>query len=1183
MAVAMEGFAIREYVSRMRSVDVVKCWPLDEETREEDMRARLPPIAVKKFRWWFDELKSVRSGSGNEHSKLVEEVEEDIDVEIEEARAGKGKAKAPKKRSIVEIFAVAPQVERVESDDYMDESNSDDDDSVQQIDEVSNLKLAVLRESLLNSKSKVNSGKTKTKKKKKVTLMKLNMGKNMIINKGKKETAKKKKKVNNCVDLLIGVKEKLKKHGEQPPPNPFPRSRSSMPKELQKDISEDIPTHKKKPRMKRPPAQKQTKTMTTSKLTADHPKAMIPVRGILKNNTKLSPEESPPNYFMRNPNQANFSGNAHANKHVTFSGKDDTGSMRKNSAPIRCSDFHNFFNLNAEVASPSIKVPFTERVKALSVMEVGGVNGMAPNDAGNEITVPPVEKKQLSVMSDVAGTSSFQGCKTYSKNCSFDRCVVVGQDAESSDSLHSFERQPNDPFYTCNPGFLSMSQEAYRNRKNNQAIPQLTNSSSATKRLIGHLMDPVPRITAVCSMDCVQAFHRPSSYLTSFNENLSRMPMGLSHTTNENFSGHAMHYLPFPPSPSQELMHTICSTPDWKQRVTVCGDKNTCEEYVRLPLNSHGELIKSSGNGSSVRSSTSLAVKNTDLRSWNERISQKRDQLNYANVKDSMKSSPNCPLPSRLGIYEYQDAGRASINLGHLKENNLMISLESDKDAFDLTMKKDNHLLKQFESAKIQQHGNSNYFPQHVTQSTMRLMGKEFKVDRRDLQGLEDAKFWTDKQIIAEHFPANGGALDNSNIKSHNQGEFDVHAVLGKLKGPASCSLEVVNQVVPEHRVHLAHFNHQIDVMHQSRLCSLRQSYYPEWCTSDPSSASSAAYNRQFVFKEPFIYGHESSRVSSQIPVIRFNNCNSSQILTPISAGPENTEKLSHATKSAFNFPFLHPDCRGHPKPAGSESYSNCMVPRLPDAPKRGVLLGFHQLYNNSDGSSLPSSMLRTTCQTESSVYLAREDFSSINSSFHPTQLNALSTTALAKCSQNQIQLGLTLNAATKNKHGHKIKFKEMIKSRISYTSLGLGRKRKKRSAAASDDSVIPKKIPNLGSQRDCSSTVTAHDNFEGGLPDSMQALELESASEKVNNVEWEKRESLKDTTDSHGLMSSKVDSAMRSGPIKLTPGTKHILKPSQNLDQPNCKPSISTLSFADTASAKRSSEPEKPIRIYEF
>lgn len=949
-----------------------------------------------------------------------------------------------------------------------------------------------------------------------------------------------------------------------------------MPKELQKDISGDIPTHKKKPRMKRPPAQKQTKTMTTSKLTADHPKAVIPVRGILKNQTKLSPEDSSPNYFMRNPNQANLSGNDQANKHVTFSGKDDMGPMRKNSAPIRCSDFHNFFNLNAEVASSSVKVPFTERVKALSVTEVEGINGTAPNNAGNGITVP-----------FTAGTSSFQGCKTYSKDCSFDRCVVVGQDAESSDSLHSFERgygvQSNDPFYTCNPGFLSMSQEAYRNRQNNQAIPQIANSSSATKRLIGHLMDPVPRITAVCSMDCVQAFRRPSlSYLSSFNENLSRMPMGLSHTTNENFSGHTVHYLPFPSPSPQESMHTICSTPDWKQRVTVCGDKSTCEDYVRLPLNSHGELIKSSGNGSNVSSSMSLFMKNTDLRSWNERVSQKTDQLKHANAKDSMKSGPNCPLPSRLGIYEYQDAGRASISLGHLKENNLMISVESDKDAFDLTMKKDGHLLKQFESEKIQRHGNSNYFPQHVTQSTMRLMGKEFKVDRRDLQGLEDAKFWTDKQIIAEHFPANG-ALDNLNIKSRNQGEFDVHAVLGKLKGPASCSLEVVNQVVPEHRVHLAHFNHQIDVMHQSRLCSLRQSYYPEWCTSHPSSASSAAYNRQYVFKEPFIYGHEASKVSSHIPIITFNNCNSSQILTPISAGPENMEKLSHATKSAFNFPFLHPDCRGHPKPSGSESYSNSMVPRLADAPKTGVLLGFNQSYNNSDGSSLPSSMLRTTCQTESSVYLAREDFSSINSSSHPTQLNALSTTALAKCPPNQIQLGLTLNAATKNRHGHRIKFKEMIKSRISYTSLGLGRKRKKRSAAASDDSVIPKKIPNLGSQKDCSSTLTAHDNFEGGLPNSAQTFELESASEKVNNVECENRETLKDTTDSHGMISSKVDSATRSGPIKLTPGAKHILKPSQNLDQPNCKPSISTLSFAATATANRSSESEKPIKIYEF
>lgn len=119
---------------------MVNCWPFDETFSEETVKSLLPPITVKKFTWWLDELEYMHSESvktvnrsQNKKKKVLEkgetslrnedqDVEEcDIDaaegMEIVKVKSVKGKMKAPKKRSIVEIFAVAPQVERVISEE----------------------------------------------------------------------------------------------------------------------------------------------------------------------------------------------------------------------------------------------------------------------------------------------------------------------------------------------------------------------------------------------------------------------------------------------------------------------------------------------------------------------------------------------------------------------------------------------------------------------------------------------------------------------------------------------------------------------------------------------------------------------------------------------------------------------------------------------------------------------------------------------------------------------------------------------------------------------------------------------------------------------------------------------------------------------------------------------------------
>lgn len=140
------GFVFSEYTEKMRTVDVSKCWPFSAELVMEDM---MPPITVNKFKWWFHELDKLRSNdhnneelldkrsrvSTNDKGKLVEDknekselaspvcrvytaamlnaVNEHMDECVAHVSKDERRKKVPKKRSIAEIFAVAPQIDAI--------------------------------------------------------------------------------------------------------------------------------------------------------------------------------------------------------------------------------------------------------------------------------------------------------------------------------------------------------------------------------------------------------------------------------------------------------------------------------------------------------------------------------------------------------------------------------------------------------------------------------------------------------------------------------------------------------------------------------------------------------------------------------------------------------------------------------------------------------------------------------------------------------------------------------------------------------------------------------------------------------------------------------------------------------------------------------------------------------------
>jgi hypothetical protein len=112
--VCKKGFICgREHVAKMRSIDIDKCRPFNREA--------LPPMDVRKFRWWSDEVAEAVAAA---------------------PAAVKQRTPKKKKRSIVELFAVSPQItvvggEPISSDEEMEGSADVQTGEKERVEEVS--------------------------------------------------------------------------------------------------------------------------------------------------------------------------------------------------------------------------------------------------------------------------------------------------------------------------------------------------------------------------------------------------------------------------------------------------------------------------------------------------------------------------------------------------------------------------------------------------------------------------------------------------------------------------------------------------------------------------------------------------------------------------------------------------------------------------------------------------------------------------------------------------------------------------------------------------------------------------------------------------------------------------------------------------------------------------------------
>ncbi|XP_072965540.1 uncharacterized protein [Typha angustifolia] len=124
MAVDSKGFSIRAYTAKMRGSDFVKCWPFDGGGNGEENGLLLPPISVRRFRWWSDELQDPRSRHVEAEARVSiknaasadDAMAETLPTDEAVGSPPRNKQRAPKKRSILELFAVAPPIETIQDE-----------------------------------------------------------------------------------------------------------------------------------------------------------------------------------------------------------------------------------------------------------------------------------------------------------------------------------------------------------------------------------------------------------------------------------------------------------------------------------------------------------------------------------------------------------------------------------------------------------------------------------------------------------------------------------------------------------------------------------------------------------------------------------------------------------------------------------------------------------------------------------------------------------------------------------------------------------------------------------------------------------------------------------------------------------------------------------------------------------
>lgn len=1122
MAVAFEGFSIREYASKMRTLDVAKSWPFGGTESDEVKKTSLPPMIFKKFRWWCDELELTRQKQESERAlndsksgfvEADEPGEEKLEMMIcpvcrnfsaatvnavsahidsclaltsrEEKRQLRTKSRMPKRRSIVEIFAVAPQIETVAVDDDVVTDEYEDNDWNNVTDATK---------------------KTKNNKKKSVHEMSSVKIASELKRKKRKKSNQEVKEDNFKLSARFATKkEKTHKLKPQAPVLSAENLNGAIcKKKLTKDIFDSVSVAKEKLGQKCSFGKKKSEVLKKCKsiLKLKYHRPDRPLDGILKNQVKaISKKKS--KIWKRQGNSRPLE------RHVKFSNKDDIlGPVKEKDCTKPQSKFS---------ASPS-KGQVTEKSKDLSATEMSENEGISTSTETGAEFQPVIENKELPVICDHVTSLNLMrpdmDCSLATVKHSSEVSLPLSHDLPEFDQGNSSSSY--NPFHRLH----FTPKEGY-------------NSTAITDgKLIGQIKDSVPRVSAASSLSSSKKT-LPLPFI-DMDGNANGRIFFPSQKGGENYTGNPLYYQKFSHMSPKELMGSICNLPEWKQKVEMGSRERfrVDEAFFGLPLNSQGELIQLKSSNKSgfyqlcrPSSLSKLPGSSGDHLSAKEKPFVEGETLtdhsNFFPMQSYVKEKRNFPVFDSLPCNtKLQANGKTGINcLEREREINhrcaCVCQRQLDTNSSNI-VNNSCQWCRAYE--RHTQKGNDNMHQPEKSEisvksinSTVRLMGKDVRVGTSSKaveEGTENAKVWTDKEIISQNCPSNF-LLDDSLVKRNIEQEWNFHLSLGKPKQTTADPLNLGIQRNQPSQCGL-HLNWQNNIASPNdnfdfSINGNRNSHlHPFSC--QPISPPLFNSTPQFT---------ESLNVISQTPLppLALSNTCQHMRLNPIMY----KQNFPHNPKSAFEFPFSNTESRENNSHfSWLQSSSKSFPPWLLNATEQKEIFINPQPHSNllTGPTSHRSSFLSYLCHPNNSTTRMHN----LLPSGHPPLVPVLP--------------GCKPNSAVSMGFRNRVKVKDRVKSKsLRVREADLSNKIKKRPPAKADNSTRPSKIP----------------KEYGPIEIDKDGLGLKSCS---------------------GIDSCTVDTVARPGPIKLSAGAKHILKPSQPIHLDNIRPTYSSIPFGAVSSS---------------
>lgn len=732
---------------------------------------------------------------------------------------------------------------------------------------------------------------------------------------------------------------------------------------------------------------------------------------------------------------------------------------------------------------------------------------------------------------------------------------------------------------------------------------------------------------------------RSSSSCFAINRSLSGRLSMSSVSSVEDAADYAVLKQPLCSLPPRNLSGNLSHKPEWSERIISLTGQSMDEDFLGLPLNSHGELIQLNSSGpmptqvkkwdmvpgssNFLPNESLLQSKNTGDRSRLEenRIIERaceKDQLDLFPMKNFSVENSRLLLLSNQGGMESQDtttradvfwqnserhSSSAYLLDADINQTNIPVNACRQYDLFENPKGKGVIFFKE----------NADHVSPTTTPVTMRLMGKDVAVGRssRETHGSEDGKIWTDKQIIIEHHPSSSvkNSFSENNPLLH---DWSAYSAQRKPKGTLHPAFESQNafhlrlpQKAPESLVSNPCVGCQSDVLLPDGKVSAQRNPKFEHRPSNHHPYSPLFFQLTNL-PEPFMVGAETLRADSQLA----SRSVSHQSCQQMNRGPElkNQQNLRHPKTSAPTFPFISPDFREHKQMAQQWQLpsSHKELPSwftfshpAPDSRERtpSQLKSFSKdlslwrpIPNASERGGAPSPQYQPFCDRGSIHHSygtpANNFFSTPHVHYPPVTSFPYNTLA----SQVNNPLVASSIACPRPPFVPVLpRSKPTSAVSMSYrnrTDLGDGTRSKSFGVKIPAFCKKTKKRPAVRAddlqKHDKPNIKLQRHGVELPISRVNPSPELDSNGERASSTVC-----LQDGTQKDGLISLpggqsfKLSEAAKPGPTKLSAGAKHILKPSMNVDCDNSVPIHSTIPFAGVSRVPESQV--KSAKIYEF